>query len=240
MVLILFCILLTQKYSHTICVCGSYLHIIHTVPQCFKGSVHHLSFPSPLLHDAGEAAAADQSSHSCCLLHVHRAPPSTSDTYSSTSITVVVPLPHHTASLVSPAHHLLENVHHVAVLGPVPIHNQHHLQAREGDSADTAQALPQVVWVLLVGSDAEGHGASEVLRPGGAPHPPMFQEGKKALEEEVEGEEGTIEAKGEVVLLSVDELVAFTTKKQFKTNMTITCLDSHVRASLCIILKFTS
>lgn len=37
----------------------------------------------------------------------------------------------------------------------------------------------------------------------------MLQEGEEALEEEVEGEEGTIEAKGEVVLLCVDELVAF-------------------------------
>ncbi len=54
-----------------------------------------------------------------------------------------------------------------------------------------------------------------MLRPGRAPHPPMLQEGKKALEEEVEGEEGTIEAKGEVVLLSVDELVALQTKKQW-------------------------
>lgn len=41
----------------------------------------------------------------------------------------------------------------------------------------------------------------------------MFQEGKKTLEEEVEGEEGTIEAKGEVVLLCVDELVAFKSKE---------------------------
>lgn len=125
---------------------------------------------------------------------------------------MIVSFPHHAASLVSTAHHLLENVHHVAVLGPVPVHHQHHLQAREGDSADAAQALPQVVWVLLEGGDAQGHRPTEVLRPGGASHPPMLQEGEKALEEEVEGEEGTIEAKGEVVLLSVDELVAFRTK----------------------------
>lgn len=50
-----------------------------------------------------------------------------------------------------------------------------------------------------------------MLWPGGAPHAPMLEKGKQALEEEVEGEEGTIEAKGEVVLLSVDELVAFIT-----------------------------
>lgn len=35
----------------------------------------------------------------------------------------------------------------------------------------------------------------------------MFQEGEEALEEEVEGEEGTVETKGQVVLLGVDELV---------------------------------
>lgn len=48
-----------------------------------------------------------------------------------------------------------------------------------------------------------------MLRPGGASHPPVLQEGKEALEEEVEGEEGTIEAEGEVVLFCVDELIAF-------------------------------
>lgn len=192
---------------------GSYLYIVHTVPQCFKGSVHHLSLPSPLLHDTGVSTASDQLSDSCRLLHVHCAPPSTSDTFPSTPITVVISLPHHTAGLVSPTHHLLENVHHVAVLWPVPIHHQHHLQAREGDSTDAAQALPQVVWVLLEGSDAEGHRATEVLRPGRTPHAPMLQEGEKALKKEVEGEEGTIEAKGKVVLFSVDELVTFITKR---------------------------
>lgn len=190
-----------------------YLQIIHTVPKCFKGSVHDLSFPSPLLHDTGVAAASDQPSHSCCLLHVHCAPPATSDSSTSTPITVVVSLPHHPASLVSPAHHLEENVIHVAVLWPVPIHYQHHLQTREGDSADAAKAFPQVVWVLLVSSNAESHGPSEVLWLGGAPHPPMLQEGKEALEEEMEGKEGPIEAKREMVLLSVDELVAFIRKK---------------------------
>lgn len=210
MVLILFCILSLQTYMHGIsCVCSPYLHIIHTVPQCFKGSVHHLSLPSPLLHDTGVSAASDQPSHARCLLHVHCAPRSTCDTSSFAPITVIVSFPHHTASLVSPAHHLLKNVHHVAVLGPVPIHHQDHLEAGEGDAADTAQALPQIVWVLLVGGNAEGHGATEVLSPGGASHPPMLQEGEEALEEEVEGEESTIEAKGEVVLLCVDELVAF-------------------------------
>lgn len=46
-----------------------------------------------------------------------------------------------------------------------------------------------------------------MLRVGGDLHAPMLQKGKKALEEKVEREEGTIEAKGEVVLLSLDELV---------------------------------
>lgn len=82
------------------------------------------------------------------------------------------------------------------VLCTVPIHHKHHLQAREGDSPDTAQALPQVIWVLLVGGNAESHGASQVLWPGGASHPPMLQEGEKALEQEMKGKEGTIEAKG--------------------------------------------
>lgn len=56
-----------------------------------------------------------------------------------------------------------------------------------------------------------------MLGPGGAPHPPVLQEGEEALEEEVEGEEGTIEAEGEVVLLSMDELVAFRTQKHKQT-----------------------
>lgn len=54
----------------------------------------------------------------------------------------------------------------------------------------------------------------EVLGLSWAPHPTMLQEGKEALEEEVEGEEGTIEAKREVVLLGMDELVAFTEEKK--------------------------
>lgn len=45
----------------------------------------------------------------------------------------------------------------------------------------------------------------------------------------MEGEEGTIEAKGEVVLLSVDELVAFRTKKK-----SITCLHYHAHVSVCL------
>lgn len=217
-VLILFC---THSYL-LLYVWASHLHIVHTVPQCFKGSVHHLSLPSPLLHDAGVATASDQPGNSCCLLHVYCAPPSNAS--SSTPITVVVPLPHQIAGLVCTTHHLLENVHHVAILWPVPIHHQHHLQPREGDPPDAAQALPQVVWVLLVGSDAEGHRATEVLRPGGAPHAPMLQEGKEALKEEVEGEEGTIETEGQVVLLSVDELVAFVTKKHSGVSKTHTAI----------------
>lgn len=73
-----------------------------------------------------------------------------------------------------------------------------------------------------------------MLGPGGAPHAPMLEKGKQALEEEVEGEEGTIEAKGEVVLLSVDELVAFITNKHsmIKKCMTISCCDFHVHDSL--------
>lgn len=63
----------------------------------------------------------------------------------------------------------------------------------------------------------------------------MFQEGKKALEEEVEGEEGTIEAKGEVVLLSVDELVTFITKGGKKN---ITCSASCTYFSMCTSIKF--
>lgn len=58
----------------------------------------------------------------------------------------------------------------------------------------------------------------------------MFQEGEKALEEEVEGEEGTIEAKGEVVLLSVDELVTFITKGGKKTSLVLP--RAHI--SLCV------
>lgn len=50
----------------------------------------------------------------------------------------------------------------------------------------------------------------------------MLKKGKQALEEEVEGEEGTIEAEGEVVLLSVDELVAFIPSKKHKC-MIISC-----------------
>lgn len=195
------------KYSHILIVllrsCGAnsmargpHLHIIHTVPQRFKGSVHHLPLPSPLLHDAGESAASDQPGHAHGLLHVHCAPNSAGDASRFTPVTVIVPFPHHTASLLGSAHHFLKNVHHVAVLGSVAVHHQHHAQAGEGDAADATQALPQVVGVLLVSSDAKGHGASEVLAAGRASHPAVLQEGKEALQEEVEREEGTIEAKG--------------------------------------------
>lgn len=175
---------------------GPHLHIIHTVPQRFKGSVHHLPLASPLLHDAGESAASDQPGHAHGLLHVHCAPNSAGDAPRFTPVTVIVPFPHHTASLLGSAHHFLKNVHHVAVLGSVAVHHQHHAEAGEGDAADAAQALPQVVGVLLVSSDAKGHGASEVLAAGRASHPAVLQEGKEALQEEVEREEGTIEAKG--------------------------------------------
>lgn len=58
----------------------------------------------------------------------------------------------------------------------------------------------------------------------------MFQEGKEALEEEVEGEEGTIEAKGEVVLLGVDELVAFVTNKHhYQFEFSHKCFSMPVR-----------
>ena len=40
----------------------------------------------------------------------------------------------------------------------------------------------------------------------------MLQEGEEALKEEVEGEEGAVQAEGKVVLLSVDELVTFESK----------------------------
>lgn len=47
-----------------------------------------------------------------------------------------------------------------------------------------------------------------MLGTGRGSHPAVLEEGKEALEEEVEREEGTIEAEGQVVLLCVDELVA--------------------------------
>lgn len=74
-----------------------------------------------------------------------------------------------------------------------------------------------------------------MLRPGGIPHPPMLQEGEKALKEEVEGEEGTIEAEGEVVLLSVDELVAFTrpgTQREQVKNVVFNCFDPQILCSV--------
>ncbi|PWA33084.1 hypothetical protein CCH79_00013072 [Gambusia affinis] len=180
-----------------------------SISMSFEGGVHHLPFPAPLLHDAGVAAAFNQPGHPGRFLHVHRASPPSSNASSFPAIAVKVPLPHHAAGLLRSAHHLLENVHHVSVLGPVPVHHQHHLQAREGDPPDAAQAFPQIVRVFLVGSDAEGDGTAQVLRPGRAPHPPVLQEGEEALEEEVEGEEGAVEAEGEVVLLGVNELYRF-------------------------------
>lgn len=64
----------------------------------------------------------------------------------------------------------------------------------------------------------------------------MLQEGKKALEEEVEGEEGTIEAKGEVVLLSVDELVAFRTKTHSgNKKLSLALIDMYMFVCVCII-----
>lgn len=80
----------------------------------------------------------------------------------------------------------MKYVHHVTVLGSVAIHHQHYPEAREGDAADATQALSQVVGVLLVSSNAKGHGASEVLAASRASHLAVLQEGKKALEEEVE------------------------------------------------------
>lgn len=47
-----------------------------------------------------------------------------------------------------------------------------------------------------------------MLAAGWVSHPAVLQEGKEALKEEVEREEGTIEAKGQVVLFRMDELVA--------------------------------
>ena len=67
----------------------------------------------------------------------------------------------------------------------------------------------------------------------------MLQEGEEALKEEVEGEEGTIEAEGEVVLLGVDELVAFTV--EHKPNMNIT-FNSHLTllcVCVCVCVKVT-
>lgn len=58
-----------------------------------------------------------------------------------------------------------------------------------------------------------------MLRPGRAPHPPVLQEGEEALEEEVEGEEGTVEAKREVVLLGVDELVTFAAETKHEKHI---------------------
>lgn len=49
-----------------------------------------------------------------------------------------------------------------------------------------------------------------------ASHLPVLQERKKALEEEVEREEGTIEAKRQVVLFCVDKLVALKQDRQKK------------------------
>lgn len=63
------------------------------------------------------------------------------------------------------------------------------------DPADTAQALPQVVWVFLKGGDAQGHSAAQVLGPRRGPHVPVLQKGKQALQEQVEGQEGSIQAK---------------------------------------------
>lgn len=51
-----------------------------------------------------------------------------------------------------------------------------------------------------------------MLAPSRASHPAVLEEGKEALKEEVEREEGTIEAKGQVVLFCVDELVALEQK----------------------------
>lgn len=62
---------------------------------------------------------------------------------------------------------------------------------------------------------------------GGASHPSMLQESKEALEEEVEGEEGAIETKREVVLLGVDELVAFIKVKHSRNKGTVIAYHSH-------------
>lgn len=192
---------------------GAHLYVVHTVPQSFEGRVHHFSLPSPLLQDAAVLEASDQVNHPCPLLRGLWASCPAAPT------AVVVSSPHHGAHLPRCTHHLLEDVHHVAVLRPVPVHHQHHLQAGEGEPADTSQALPEVVRVLLVGGDAESHGAAQVLRPGEAPHPPVLQGGEEALQEQVEGQESAVEAEGQVVLLRVDELVAWEGQGPFSTAL---------------------
>ena len=75
---------------------------------------------------------------------------------------------------------------------------------------------------------------------GGASHPSMLQESKEALEEEVEGEESAIETKREVVLLGVDELVAFIIVKHSRNKGTVTIIVIICFVHLmCIFLKFT-
>lgn len=198
-----------QRELGSSCVRRTHLDVVHTVPQCLEGSVHHFSFPSPLLHDTGVLVASDQLNHTRRLFCAPRAS-------SISLIAVIVSLPHHRANLVSSTHNFFENVHHVAVLWPIPIHHQHHLEARKGDTADTSQTLSQVVWVLLEGGDAKSHGAAQVLGPGQTPHLTVLQEGEEALQKQVEGEKSPIETKGEVVLLRVDELVTFKKHSGYK------------------------
>lgn len=126
------------------------LHVVHALPQCLKGCVHDLPLASPLLHDAHTLVVQHQ------LVDLLDALGVALIRLLGGAVVKVAP-PHVRRDFVAP-HHLFKDIHHVVVVLRVAIDHHDDLDARVRQPLYWHQALPQVVWVLLIRSDAQRQG----------------------------------------------------------------------------------